>query len=94
MTPWYKYSDKVKLPDNGLSGYESGKNDAQSNEISIPAWETGTIVSWYIPRFDLTDEYPYHTSNEDEGHGRHGHHAVVHIAKVIDSVGNELETKQ
>ena len=58
MTPWYKYSDKVVLTGNSYSGYEAGQNDAQSNEITIPAGETGTIVSWYIPRFDVTDEIP------------------------------------
>ncbi|MBR6488974.1 MAG: hypothetical protein IKT03_00380, partial [Muribaculaceae bacterium] len=55
MTPWYKYSGKVKLPDNGFSGYGTGKNDVQSNEITISAGETGTIVSWYIPAFDIID---------------------------------------
>ena len=56
MTPWYKYSDKIILTGNSYSGYEAGQTDAQSNEITIPAGETGTIVSWYIPRFDVTDE--------------------------------------
>ena len=63
MTPWYKYSDKVVLTGNSFSGYEAGQNDAVSNEITIPAWETGTIVSWYIPRFDVTDEMPDATIN-------------------------------
>ena len=63
MTPWYKYSDKVVLTGNNFSGYEAGQNDAVSNEITIPAGETGTIVSWYIPRFDVTDETPGGTIN-------------------------------
>ena len=58
MTPWYKYSDKIVLTGNNFSGYEVGQTDAQSNEITIPDGETGTIVSWYIPRFDVTDEIP------------------------------------
>ena len=63
MTPWYKFSDKVVLTGNSFSGYEAGQTDAQSNEITIPAGETGTIVSWYIPRFDVTDETPGVTIN-------------------------------
>ena len=63
MTPWYKYSDKIVLTANSFSGYEAGQNDAQSNEITIPAGETGTIVSWYVPRFDVTDETPDATIN-------------------------------
>ena len=63
MTPWYKYSDKVVLTGNSFSGNEAGQNDAQSNEITIPAGETGTIVSWYVPRFDVTDETPDGTIN-------------------------------
>ncbi|MEE3414768.1 MAG: hypothetical protein VZR53_05295 [Prevotella sp.] len=63
MTPWYRYNDKVALTDNAFSGYEAGQNDVQSNEITIDAWETGTIVSWYIPRFDVTDDTPGATIN-------------------------------
>ena len=63
MTPWYRYNDKVALTDNAFSGYEAGQNDVQSNEITIDAWETGTIVSWYIPRFDVTDDIPGATIN-------------------------------
>ena len=63
ITPWYKYSDKIVLTGNSFSGYEAGQTDAQSNEITIPAGETGTIVSWYIPRFDVTDETPDATIN-------------------------------
>ena len=39
MTPWYKFSDKVVLTGNSFSGYEAGQTDAQSNEITIDAWE-------------------------------------------------------
>jgi hypothetical protein len=63
MTPWYKYSDKVVLTSNGFSGYEAGQTDAESNEITIPAWETGTIVTYYIPKFDVTDETDEATIN-------------------------------
>ena len=49
LTPWYKYSDKIVLTGNYFSGYEAGQTDAESNEITIDAGETGTIVSWYIP---------------------------------------------
>ena len=56
MTPWYKYIDKVVLGGNGFSGYEAGQTDAESNEITIDAWKTGMVVSWYIPRFDINDE--------------------------------------
>ena len=63
MTPWYMYSDKIVLTGNSFSGYEAGQTDAQSNEITIPAGETGTIMSWYIPRFDVTDETPDATIN-------------------------------
>ena len=56
MTPWYKYSDKVVLGGNVFSGYEAGQTDAESNEITIDAWETGMIVSWYIPANDITNE--------------------------------------
>ena len=63
MTPWYKYSDKIVLTANSFSGYEAGQTDVESNEITIPAGETGTILSWYIPRFDVTDETPDATIN-------------------------------
>jgi hypothetical protein len=59
MTPWYKYSDKISLTDKGVSKYETennGQTDAESNEITIPAGATGMIVSWYIPRVDITDD--------------------------------------
>ncbi len=60
MTPWYKYSEKIVI--TNLSRYLSGgngSNDSGSNEITIPAGTTGTIVSWYTPadyRIDGTTE--------------------------------------
>jgi hypothetical protein len=56
MTPWYKYSDRVVLTNDAFSGHEAGSSDAESNEITIDAWDTGMIVSWYIPAHDITDE--------------------------------------
>ena len=55
-TSWYKYSDRVVLTGDVFSGYEAGQNDIESNEITIAPRKTGTIVSWYIPRFDVNDE--------------------------------------
>ena len=63
MTPWYKYSDKISLTGNYISAGQDGQNDSESREITIPAGEIGTIVSWYIPRFDVTDETPGGTIN-------------------------------
>ena len=56
MTPWYKYSDKISLLGNYVSAVQDGPSDAESNEITIPAGGTGTIVTKYIPRFYITDE--------------------------------------
>ena len=56
LTPWYKYSDRVVLTGDVFSGYEAGQNDIESNEITIDAWETGAIVTRYIPAHDITDE--------------------------------------
>jgi hypothetical protein len=64
MTPWYKYSDKVVLTNS--SRYETindAQTDAESNEIMIPAGATGTIVTYYIPKFDITDETDEATIN-------------------------------
>ena len=63
LTPWYKYSDKISLTGNYISAGQDGQNDSESREITIPAGMTGTIVSWYIPRFDVTDETPDATIN-------------------------------
>ena len=62
LTPWYRYSATVSLP-NGNVGVQEERSDAGSNEITIPAGGTGTIVSWYVPRYDLTDETPDATIN-------------------------------
>ena len=56
LTPWYKYGDRVVLIGDAFSGYEAGSSDAESNEITIDAWETGAIVTRYIPAHDITDE--------------------------------------
>ena len=59
VTPWFKYSDKVVLTNS--SRYETvndSQTDVESNEIMIAAGATGTIVSWYIPKFDVNDETP------------------------------------
>ena len=64
ITPWYKHSDKVVLTNS--SRYETvndSQTDAESNEITIAAGETGTIVSWYIPKFVVTDETTEATIN-------------------------------
>ena len=58
-TPWYKYSNKEVLTNRSrIIASQDSQTDAESNEITIPAWETGTIVSWYIPKFDITDDTP------------------------------------
>ena len=48
LSRWYRYSGSVSLPDGNVGGQEV-QNDVESNEITIPAGGTGTIVSWYIP---------------------------------------------
>ena len=37
---------------------------------------------------------PNNTTYEDQGHGGHGHHAIVHVAEVVAAVGDDLEAKQ
>ena len=37
---------------------------------------------------------PYYASQEDERHGRHCHHTVVDIASIVNSLRDNLETKQ
>lgn len=64
LTPWYKYSDRVVLTGDVFSGYEAGQNDIESNEITIAPRETGTILTWYIPRFDVNDETTEATIND------------------------------
>ncbi len=63
-TSWYKYSDRVVLTGDAFSGYEAGQNDIESNEITIAPRETGTILTWYIPRFDVNDETTEATIND------------------------------
>ncbi len=64
LTPWYKYGDRVVLTGDAFSGYEAGQNDIESNEITIAPRETGTILTWYIPRFDVNDETTEVTIND------------------------------
>ena len=63
LSRWYIYSASILLSDGSIVGEQDVKNDAESDEITIPAGGTGTIVSWYIPRFDVTDETPDGTIN-------------------------------
>ena len=77
MTPWYKYRDKVVLTGNGFSGHEAGQTDAESNEITIDAWETGTIVTCYVPRFDVGDETDDATINNAKLKAVINSHAVT-----------------
>ena len=77
MTPWYKYSDKVVLTGKGFSGHEAGQTDAESNEITIDAWETGTIVTYYVPRFDVGDETDDATINNAKLKAVINSHAVT-----------------
>ncbi|MBR5639798.1 MAG: hypothetical protein IKW83_08555 [Muribaculaceae bacterium] len=51
-TPWYKYNASILLPDGKRGGQEM-QSDAESDEITIPAGATGTIVSWYIPNVSV-----------------------------------------
>ena len=49
LTPWYMHRAYILLSDSYRTAGEAGQTDAESNEITIPAGETGTIVSWYLP---------------------------------------------
>ncbi|MBR5118422.1 MAG: hypothetical protein IK100_07240 [Muribaculaceae bacterium] len=49
LSRWYIYSASILLSDGSIVGDQDVKNDAESDEITIPAGGTGTIVSWYIP---------------------------------------------
>ena len=77
MTPWYKYSDKVALTNDAFSGYEAGQTETESNEITIDAWETGTIVTCYVPRFDVGDETDGATINNAKLKAVVNSHAVT-----------------
>ena len=37
---------------------------------------------------------PNHTSHENQRHGRHRHHTVVHIAEVVAGIRDNLEAQQ
>ncbi len=54
LSRWYRYSGSVSLPDGNEGGQEV-QSDVESNEITIPAGGTGTIVSWYIPHTIIAD---------------------------------------
>ncbi|MBQ9584399.1 MAG: hypothetical protein IJR20_00180, partial [Muribaculaceae bacterium] len=55
LSRWYLYSASILLSDGSIAGGKDVKNDAESDEITIPAGGTGTIVSWYIPITIITD---------------------------------------
>ena len=54
ISRWYRYNASILLPDGNEGGQEE-QSDAESNEITIPAGSTGTIVSWYIPVTVIVD---------------------------------------
>ncbi len=55
LSRWYIYSASILLSDGSIVGEQDVKNDAESDEITIPAGGTGTIVSWYIPHTIIAD---------------------------------------
>ncbi len=55
LSRWYIYSASILLSDGSIAGEQDVKNDAESDEITIPAGGTGTIVSWYIPITIIAD---------------------------------------
>ena len=55
LSRWYIYSASILLSDGSIAGGQDVKNDAESDEITIPAGGTGTIVSWYIPITIIAD---------------------------------------
>ncbi len=55
LSRWYIYSTSILLSDGSIVGEQDVKNDAESDEITIPAGGTGTIVSWYIPKTIIAD---------------------------------------
>ena len=55
LSRWYIYSTSILLSDGSIAGEQDVKNDAESDEIKIPAGGTGTIVSWYIPITIIAD---------------------------------------
>ena len=55
LSRWYIYSASILLSDGSIAGEQDVKNDAESDEITIPSGGTGTIVSWYIPKTIIAD---------------------------------------
>ena len=37
---------------------------------------------------------PNNATQQDECHGRHGHHAVVCVAEVVEAIGDDLEAQK
>ena len=55
-TPWYKFNEKIVLNNTSkYAGIIETKTDAESNEITVEAWDTGVILSWYIPTHEIGD---------------------------------------
>ena len=54
QAPWYRSVASILLSDGRVGG-QIVQDDVESDEITIPAGETGTIVSWYVPIVNLTD---------------------------------------
>ena len=52
------------------------------------------ISSLIVLLVEIGTVYPDDTSHEDEGRSRHGHHTIVHVASLIDALGDELEAQQ
>ncbi|MBR5638636.1 MAG: hypothetical protein IKW83_02620 [Muribaculaceae bacterium] len=55
ISHWYNYSASILLSDGSILGGQDVKNDAESDEITIPSGGMGTIVSWYIPITIIAD---------------------------------------
>ena len=55
LSRWYIYSASILLSDGSILGGQNVQSDVESNEITIPAGETGTIVSRYIPITIIAD---------------------------------------
>jgi len=55
LSRWYIYSASILLSDGSILGGQYVQSDVESNEITIPAGETGTIVSRYIPITIIAD---------------------------------------
>ena len=55
ISHWYSYSASILLSDGSILGGQDVQSDVESDEITIPAGGTGTIVSWYIPITIIAD---------------------------------------